>query len=398
MMKTKFVLLNDMSRENAERAALSAVGKYIGYSTNVLLYISLYDDTPKDKGELRVFLDEERVSNLFGVIPIMVKWSKNANTTPYRLDRRYLNSLKEDKGGVFFLVQRSKNVQHIYYAALSVEDIDKLLQQKGCEVKVELKEVPEDLNVFSQEMFALASKRWGEKVDIPCKKSTANLIEDFVELKGHLEEIKDTKEKLCLKRLLDFLLDLLEKGDRSVIGWHDLLRHYATDAIEIANEHFDWDDLIEVHYDFGSYYHDAKRYDKAEEYYNRALDLIFDHDKNDPKYYKYCFLLATLLFDLGVLHDELKRYDEAENDFKTVLPIQKALADDNPDLFSNLVADTLLNLSSLYLETNRLKKAEEFALKGYRIYKRLSKKFPQVWEEMLDDIRRHLDEIEAKMG
>ena len=96
-----------MSRENAEFAALSAVGKYIEYSPNVLLYKSLYDDTPKDKGELRVFLYEERVSNLFGVIPIIVKWSKNANTTPYRLDRRYLNSLKEDKGGVFFLVQRS---------------------------------------------------------------------------------------------------------------------------------------------------------------------------------------------------------------------------------------------------------------------------------------------------
>ena len=217
-------------------------------------------------------------------------------------------------------------------------------------------------------------------------------------LKGHLEEIKDTKEKLCLKRLLDFLLDLLEKGDRSVIGWHDLLRHYTTDAIEIANEHFDWDDLIEVHYDFGSYYHDAKRYDKAEEYYNRALDLIFNHDKNDLKYYEYCVLLATLLLDLGILHVELKRYDEAEKNFETVLPIQKALAEGEPDLFSNLVADTLLNLSSLYLETNRLKKAKEFALKGYRIYKKLSKKFPQVWEEMLANICRHLNEIEDKMG
>ena len=102
--------------------------------------------------------------------------------------------------------------------------------------------------------------------------------------------------------------------------------------------------------------------------------MIYYHDKNDPKCYEYCVLLATLLFDLGILHDKLKRYDEAEKDFKSVLPIQKALANDNPDLFSNLVADTLLNLSSLYLETNRLKKAEEFALKGYRIYKKLSKK------------------------
>ena len=387
-----------MKRENAECAALRAVETYIGYGTNVWLDISLYDDPPKDKGELLIFLNEEGVKNLYGIMPVMVKWSKNANTTPYRLDRRYLDRLREDKGGVFFLVQRSKDVQHIYYTALSADDIDIQLQQTGCEVKVELKEVPEDWSEFEQELYAFAAKRWGEKVDIPCKKSTRYLVEDFYELKGHLDEIKDVKERLRLKRLLGFLTDLLEKGDRNFIGWHDLLRHYATDAIELAREYFDWDDLIKVQYDFGTYYHDAKRYDKAEEYYNRALDSIMDHDKNDPKFYEYGILLATLIFDLGVLHAELNRYEEAEKDFKTVLPIQKALADDNPDLFSYLMADTLLGLSSLCLETNRLKKAKEFALKGYRIYKKLSEKFPQIWDEMLKDIRRLLDEIESKMG
>ena len=235
-MKTKFVLLNDMKRENAECAALHAVETYIGYGTNVWLDISLYDDPPKDKGELLIFLNEEGVKNLYGIMPVMVKWSKNANTTPYRLDRRYLDRLREDKGGVFFLVQRSKDVQHIYYTALSADDIDIQLQQTGCEVKVELKEVPEDWSEFEQELYAFAAKRWGEKVDIPCKKSTRYLVEDFYELKGHLDEIKDDKERLRLKRLLGFLTDLLEKGDRNFIGWHDLLRHYATDAIELASK------------------------------------------------------------------------------------------------------------------------------------------------------------------
>lgn len=157
-----------MGRENALRAAVRAVEEYIGLNPLVIRLLSEEDGTPREDGELDLFLPEGvEYEGFFGKVPVEVKWSKNANVHPYKVDRHYLLGLKEDKGGFFFLVQRIQDVPHIYYAAFTVEDIDKLLEQKSYQVKIDLKEAPEDRQVFVKDLFDFATMRRKENICNP---------------------------------------------------------------------------------------------------------------------------------------------------------------------------------------------------------------------------------------
>ena len=111
-----------MGRENAQWAAVRAVEDYIGLNPLVIRLLSEEDGTPREDGELDLFLPEgEGYDGFFGKVPVEVKWSKNANVHPYKIDRHYLRGLREDQGGFLFLVQRIKDVPHIYYAVIRLK-------------------------------------------------------------------------------------------------------------------------------------------------------------------------------------------------------------------------------------------------------------------------------------
>ena len=110
-----------MGRENAQWAAVHAVEEYFESSPVVVRRLSSDDGTLWDDGELDLFYPEGSGYNgFFGKVPVEVKWSKNANVHPYKIERHYLLGLREDQGGFFFLVQRIKDVPHIYYAAFLI--------------------------------------------------------------------------------------------------------------------------------------------------------------------------------------------------------------------------------------------------------------------------------------
>ena len=83
-----------MGRENALRAAVRAVEEYIGLNPLVIRLLSEEDGTPREDGELDLFLPEGvEYEGFFGKVPVEVKWSKNANVHPYKVDRHYLLGL-----------------------------------------------------------------------------------------------------------------------------------------------------------------------------------------------------------------------------------------------------------------------------------------------------------------
>lgn len=387
-----------MGRENAQWAAVRAVEDYFESSPVVVRLLSSDDGMLRDDGELDLFLPESvGYDGFFGKVPVEVKWSKNANVHPYKIDRHYLRGLREDQGGFLFLVQRIKDVPHIYYAALTVEDIDKLLEQKSYQVKIDLKEAPEDRQVLVGDLFGFAAKRKAEKVEIPCEHVINNMIEEYEELKGKLEKINNKEDRETLEKMLNLLIEHGKESDHSVIGWHDIFFFYSFHSIELAHDYLDADDLIYIQHSFGGYCHYVKKYTLAEAYYRRALDTLFEHDEGNPSA-RAMMCTPNLLFDLGSLMYELNRYKEAEEFYNIMLKGKDLLIELDPDYYKPLIADAYYDLALVYMNTNRLKKAKESAVEAYVIYKKLTKEDPKQWKKSVESASDLLDDIEARLG
>ncbi len=387
-----------MGRENAQWAAVRAVEEYFESSPVVVRRLSSDDGTLWDDGELDLFLPEGvGYEGFFGKIPVEVKWSKNANVHPYKIERHYLLGLREDQGGFFFLVQRIKDVPHIYYAAFTVEDIDKLLEQTSYQIKIDLKEAPEDRQVLVGDLFGFAAKRKAEKVEIPCEHVINNMIEEYEELKGKLEKINNKEDRETLEKMLNLLIEHGKESAHSVIGWHDIFFFYSFHSIELAHDYLDADDLIYIQHSFGGYCHYVKKYTLAEAYYRRALDTLFEHDEGNPSA-RAMMCTPNLLFDLGSLMYELNRYKEAEEFYNIMLKGKDLFIELDPDYYKPLIADAYYDLALVYLNTNRLKKAKESAVEAYVIYKRLHKTDPERWKESVESASDLLDDIEARLG
>ena len=387
-----------MGRENAQWAAVRAVEDYIGLNPLVIRLLSDEDGMPREDGELDLFLPEGvEYEGFFGKVPVEVKWSKNANVHPYKVDRHYLLGLREDQGGFFFLVQRIQDVPHIYYAAFTVDDIDKLLEQKSYQVKIDLKEAPEDRQVFVKDLFDFATMRRKEKVVIPCEHELNNMMEDYEELLGKLDKINNEEDRETLEKILNYLIEILKESDHSIIGWHDIFFFYSFHAVELAHDYLDSKDLINVQYDLGTYCHKAKKYDLAQEYYEREMDTLQNHDDGASFYDERIMYLTKLWFDMGVLMAVLNRYQFAEEYFKMLIDGKNLLIDYNPEFFQPLMADTYHNLAIVYLKTNRLKEAKEMAVEAYVIYKRLTRKDSKQWKKTLENTGNLLDDIEARL-
>lgn len=388
-----------MGRENAQWAAVRAVEDYFESSPVVIRLLSSDDGMLRDDGELDLFLPEgEGYEGFFGKVPVEVKWSKNANVHPYKIDRHYLLGLREDQGGFLFLVQRIKDVPHIYYAALTVEDIDKHLEQKSYQVKIDLKEVPEDRQSLEQDLFEFATVRRKEKVEIPCEHELNNMMEDYEELLGELDKINNEEDREKLDKMLNDLIEILKAGDHSVIGWHDIFFFYSFHTVELAHDYLDSNDLINVHYDFGLYCDETKRYNLAEAYYRRALDSLLENKESDPPSSEQLMTLTSLLFDMGILMDELDRYKEAETYYNMLIEGKDLLISIDRDYYRPLLADSYHNVALLYRKTNRLKEAKEMAVEAYVIYKRLTRKDSKQWKKTLENTGNLLDDIEARLG
>ncbi len=81
-------------------------------------------------------------------------------------------------------------------------------------------------------------------------------------------------------------------------------------------------------------------------YYTKALNLFRKLEEFFPG--QYTHYVGTIMHNLGIIHDELERYEKAEEWYLKALEIREKLANQNPDFFLADKAVTLLNLVTLY--------------------------------------------------
>jgi tetratricopeptide (TPR) repeat protein len=103
----------------------------------------------------------------------------------------------------------------------------------------------------------------------------------------------------------------------------------------------------------------TKRFDKAEEYYLRALEIRERLAKANPKAYE--ANVATIFNNLANLYRDTKRFDKAEDYYLLALEIRERLSKAHPEVYKKNVATTLNNLTNFYKKTHRFNKAEEYS-------------------------------------
>ena len=329
---------------------------------------------------------EHKIGFEGGQMPIQRRLPKFGFTNPTRVEYTAVNV------ATIQAIAEASKAQEI-----TVDDIDKLLEQKSYQVKIDLKEAPEDRQVFVKDLFDFATMRRKEKVVIPCEHELNNMMEDYEELLGKLDRINNEEDREKLEEMLNYLIEILKESDHSVIGWHDIFFFYSFHAVELAHDYLDSKDLINVQFDLGLYCYETKRYNLAEAYYNRVLDILFEDQDSDPLSIEQLMTLTNLLFDMGILMNKLNRYKEAESYYNMLIGEKDSFISLDRDFFRPLLADTYRNLAILYRKTNRLKEAKEMAVEAYVIYKRLTRKDSKQWKKTLENTGNLLDDIEARL-
>ena len=79
------------------------------------------------------------------------------------------------------------------------------------------------------------------------------------------------------------------------------------------------------------------------------------------------------------MYQKTKRFDQAEEYHLRALEVQERLAKAYPEAYEADVATTLNNLAVLYFDTQRFDKAEEYLLRALEIRERLVKAHPEVY-------------------
>ena len=87
------------------------------------------------------------------------------------------------------------------------------------------------------------------------------------------------------------------------------------------------------------------------------------------------------------MYDDTQRFDKAEEYFLRALEIYERLAKAHPEAYEADVAMTLNNLARLYSNTQRFDKAEEYFLRALEIYERLASQWPDVYAPMLQIVQ-----------
>ena len=169
--------------EKIERAAVRAVEGFIEKCSKLMSIISTNDKTPIWDGDIFVYKSEKHVIKNFSArVPLQVKGTTKTKDDFYRIERKYLESFKNDRGCIFFLVQEDENYNpsKILYAMLSSKVIDSLLINSTDTIKINLQVVPENTLDFEKEVIEFAKERNKLTIEKPESKDVKALIEFFV--------------------------------------------------------------------------------------------------------------------------------------------------------------------------------------------------------------------------
>ena len=138
----------------------------------------------------------------------------------------------------------------------------------------------------------------------------------------------------------------------------------------------------------GKSLYDINLFNKAEHYYQLALEVICKLKDSEPNTYK--ILRSTTLNNLALIHSSTNQLAKAEEEYNEALTTYRQLAAQNPDAYLPYVATTLNNLANLHQNTNRLDKAEDEYNKALITYQQLADNNP---DAHLPDVAMTLNNI-----
>ena len=124
----------------------------------------------------------------------------------------------------------------------------------------------------------------------------------------------------------------------------------------------------------GKSLYDINLFNKAEHYYQLALEVICKLKDSEPNTYK--ILRSTTLNNLALIHSSTNQLAKAEEEYNEALTTHRQLADKTPDAYLPYVATTLNNLANLHRNTNKLDKAEEEYNEALITYQQLADNNP----------------------
>ena len=411
-----------------EKAAVGAVRAYVDSCPRLDSIINENDKTPFWDGDIFVYKSKSIANeNFYGRVPVQVKGRKSP-TSYFLIKRKDAEAFRADRGCLFFKViikdkpSGAYDATKIFYAFLSSDSIDTLLLKKTKTIRIDLKEIPEDHSIFEKEVIEFSSRRNEVKVEKSSPDEIQSIVEQFENVRTHLNEINDFGVRMTLTSYLDSIKNIKEESkDIDTIGWREAFIYYSYEAIKLINKYIDRYIFFDLQLYFGNFLSDQKHFQLAAYYLEDLLSKIRKLDEKYPDEYKikvagilnslgeihknlefyeeaekeykealeifelanssansdvYISDQATVLNNLAVLHNILGNYGEAEDEYQQSLKIRKKLAKTGPEENRRFVASTLNNLANLYLEFERYRKAEKYYKESIDIYRTLAKNNP----------------------
>lgn len=376
-----------MDTGKIERAAVRAVEEYIDKSNKLVPYIDRNDRTPIWDGFIYMYNDKKiNNNNFFARVPLQVKGTTVKRGNYYRIERKYIEGYKIERGTAFFMVQKKDNVPMVLYALLSSKDINSLLSQPTESIKIKLKEVPKNHLEFEKELFEFATKRNSEKVDNPAPEEVKALMEGFEKMKVHLGEVEDKDARYDLESLLIAINELKNDG---TVGWRDKFIYYSRKALDLAIKNLKNHDFTMLQFGLGKYLHDQKQYHLVEDYYLKSLGKLrkLAEVSSEPSSKSN---VAIALNNLGNLYFDIKLFEEAGQEYHEALDIRRELAKTNRDTYIIDVAKTVNNLAVLHKNLNRYEEAEREYQEALEYYRELAK---NKYEAHIGDVAMTLNNL-----
>ncbi len=355
--------------------AVTAVQNYIDDCPKLNHDIHTNDTIPAFDGDILVYKakNTNKIEDYLGPVRIQVKGSTDSNEY-YTIERVHVQVYENAGGCIFFKVLEIEEpsgklkVSKILYNILYLDDITQLLKKDTKTLRIKLKEMPAN-DVFEQEVSKFAKSIGRQKVEQSSNKEIESLVNEFIELEKHYDEIQDQDARFELESQIRTIKSL--KDDGSVL-WRNKFYYHSRKAIDLAINNIKGQDFVYLQHCLGMYLADQKQYHLAEEYYYESLKKYRNYSKAFPSSYN-LFNVATALNNLGNLHQNLTRYDEPEKEYKEALKIRRELAETNRDAHIADVAMTLNNLAVLHKNLNRYDEAEKEYKEALKIYRELAK-------------------------
>ena len=226
-----------------------------------------------------------------------------------------------------------------------------------------------------EELLDIAEKKLGS--ENPGTATVLNGMARIYRYIGNYEEaLKHLSRALKIHEMLPGT-ELADIGDiLSEMGIHNYLMDkqalsYYTQALEIQKKFFSSENLgaVITLNRMAFFYRGMKKPEKAEEFFNRALEFLEIFQEQKPDKRVITIYKAGTLNNLGILLSEMGKIEEAEDRYGKALKLQdKVYGPEHPQ-----VAQTLNNLALLYFQTSRYEKALILNTRSLEIMEKLGK-------------------------